>query len=152
MKSSEILAQGTVSYRKIKNPMHWISNISYKPTCDNSSHCLHGMACPWVVDGGDGLQILRLAWNTRTICKVRGLISLLRVETLWRCGDGPLFRSTSIGKRLTSYNAPPTSRKRAADHWSLRNFLTLSSRFVDGKAQKSHGARFVLNSMFGLEK
>jgi hypothetical protein len=33
------------------------------------------------------------------------------------------FRSTSLGKRWTSYNAPPTSRKRAADRWSLRNFL-----------------------------
>jgi hypothetical protein len=41
----------------------------------------------------------------------------------------------------TSYNAPPTSRKRAADRWSLRNFLPRSSLFMVREAQKSHGAR-----------
>jgi hypothetical protein len=41
------------------------------------------------------------------------------VEVQWRS----LFRSTSHGKRCTSYNAPPTSRNRVADHRSLRNFL-----------------------------
>jgi hypothetical protein len=29
--------------------------------------------------------------NTRAVCEVRGLILLLRVGTLWRCGDGLLF-------------------------------------------------------------
>jgi hypothetical protein len=70
------------------------------------------------------------------------------VEVRWRS----LFRSTSLGKRYTSYNAPPTSRKRAADRWSLGNFLPRSSLFMVGKAQKSHGARYELNSVFGLEK
>jgi hypothetical protein len=59
------------------------------------------------------------------------------VEVRWRS----LFLSTSLGKRCTSYNAPLTSRKRAADRWSLRNFLPRSSLSVVGKAQKSHGAR-----------
>jgi hypothetical protein len=59
------------------------------------------------------------------------------VEVRWRS----LFRSTSLDKRCTSYNAPPTSRKRAADRWSLRNFLPWSSLFMVGKAHKSHGAR-----------
>jgi hypothetical protein len=59
------------------------------------------------------------------------------VKGRWRS----LFRSTSLGKRCTSYNAPPTSRKRAADRWSLRNFLPWRSLFMVGKAQKSHGAR-----------
>jgi hypothetical protein len=36
------------------------------------------------------------------------------VEVRRRC----LFRITSFGKRCTSYNAPPTSRKRAADRLS----------------------------------
>jgi hypothetical protein len=63
-----------------------------------------------------------------------------------------LFRSNSVGKRCTSYNAPPTSRKRAADRWSLRNFLHRSFVFMVGKAQKSHGVRYELNSVFGLEK
>jgi hypothetical protein len=71
------------------------------------------------------------------------------VEVRWRS----LFRSTSFSKRCTSYNAPPTSRKCAADRWSLRNFLSpWSSLFTVGKAQKSHGARSELNSVFGLEK
>jgi hypothetical protein len=50
-----------------------------------------------------------------------------------------LFRSTFLGKWCTSYNAQPTSPKRAADSWSLRNFLPRSSLFMVGKAQKSHG-------------
>jgi hypothetical protein len=29
--------------------------------------------------------------NTRAVCKVRGLTLLLRVGTLWRCGDGLVF-------------------------------------------------------------
>jgi hypothetical protein len=66
------------------------------------------------------------------------------VEVRWRS----LFRTTSLDKRCTTYNTPPTSRKRAADRWSLRNFLPWSSRFMVGKPQKSHGARSVL----GLEK
>jgi hypothetical protein len=70
------------------------------------------------------------------------------VEVGWRS----LFRSISLGKWCTSYNAPPTSRKRAADRWSLQNFLRWSSLFMVRKAQISHGARSELNSVFGLEK
>jgi hypothetical protein len=46
------------------------------------------------------------------------------LEVRWRS----LFLSTCLGKRFTSYNAPPTSRKRAADRWSLRN-PCLGARF-----------------------
>jgi hypothetical protein len=70
------------------------------------------------------------------------------VEVRWRS----LFRNTSLGKRCTSYNGPPTSRKRVADRWWLGNFLPRCSLFMVGKAQKSHGAISELNSMFGLEK
>jgi hypothetical protein len=70
------------------------------------------------------------------------------VEVRWRS----LFRSTSLGKRCTSYNALTTSLKRALDRWSFRNFLPRSSLFMVGKAQKSHGMRCELNSVFGLEK
>jgi hypothetical protein len=59
------------------------------------------------------------------------------VEVRWRS----LFRSISHGKRCTSYNTPPTSRKRAADRWPLRYFLPRSSLFMIGKAQKSQEAR-----------
>jgi hypothetical protein len=59
------------------------------------------------------------------------------VEMRWRS----LSRSTSLGKRCNSYNAPPTSRKRVAERWSLRNFLPRSSLFMVEKAQKPHEAR-----------
>jgi hypothetical protein len=62
------------------------------------------------------------------------------VEVQW----WSLFRSTSLVKRCTSYNSPPTYWKCAADHWSLQNVLPQSSLFMVGKAQKSHGARFGL--------
>jgi hypothetical protein len=64
--------------------------------------------------------------NRGTLDKYKGrlhsswthLIALSRkfVEVRWRS----LFRSTSLAKRCTSYNAPPTSRKLAADRWSLK--------------------------------
>jgi hypothetical protein len=59
------------------------------------------------------------------------------VEVQWRSP----FRSTSLDKWCTSYNAPATFRKPAADCWPLRNFLPGSSFIVVGKAQKWHGAR-----------
>jgi hypothetical protein len=63
------------------------------------------------------------------------------------CGSAVMvsFRSTFLGKRCTSYNAPPTSRKRVVVRWSLRNSLPRSSLFMIGKTQTSHGARSGLN-------
>jgi hypothetical protein len=55
-------------------------------------------------------------------------------------------KKTSLGKRCASYNAPPTSRKRAADRWSLRNFLHRTSIFMVEKSQKLHGVRSGLYS------
>jgi hypothetical protein len=83
----------------------------------------------------------RLYLCTRSAWKVRGLTLFITpsqnfVEVRWRS----LFPNTSCGKRCTSFNAPPTSRKRAADRCSLRNFLPRSSVFMVGKAPKSHGA------------
>jgi hypothetical protein len=51
------------------------------------------------------------------------------------CGDAV---TVSFSKCLP-WQAPPTSRKRAADRSSLQNFLTRSSIFMVGKAQESHG-------------
>jgi hypothetical protein len=51
------------------------------------------------------------------------------VEVQW----WSLFRSTSFGMQCTSYNAPPTSRKHAADRWSLRNFLPRGFLFIEEK-------------------
>jgi hypothetical protein len=105
------------------------------------------------------LLLLLIDWmgclfSTRAVWKVRGswthLITLSQnfVEMRW----WSFFQSTFLGKWCTSYDAPPTSRKHAVDHWSLWNFLPQSSLFMVGKAQKSHGARSELNSVFNLEK
>jgi hypothetical protein len=90
--------------------------------------------------------------HCRAVCKVRGLTFLLRVGTSWRCGDGLFFEVPPLVCDSLLNNAPPTSRKCAADRWSLRNFLPQSSIFVVGKAQKSHGARSELNSVCGWDK
>jgi hypothetical protein len=59
------------------------------------------------------------------------------VEVRWRS----LFRSTFPCQAMHFLNVPLTSRKRASDRWSLRNFLRRSSLFMIGKAQKSHVAK-----------
>jgi hypothetical protein len=56
------------------------------------------------------------------------------VEVRWRS----LFRSTSLGKRCTSYNVPPTSRKRSVDRlpqasggeWNRRCARPAATRFI----------------------
>jgi len=88
----------------------------------------------------------------RAVCKVRGLTLLLLVGTLWRCSDGLSFTVLPLASNeCTSYSAPHTSQNRAADHRSLLN-LPQSSLLMVGKAQKLHGARCELNSVFSLEK
>jgi hypothetical protein len=72
--------------------------------------------------------------------QVRGLTLLLRVGTLWRCGDGFFFEVPPLASDVCFYNAPPTSRRNAVDRWLLRNLLSRSSLFMVRKAQKSHGA------------
>jgi hypothetical protein len=87
---------------------------------------------------------------TTAVCKVRGLTLLLRVGTLWRREDS-LFLSVSLSRRCTSYNAPPTSRKRAAARWVVRNFLPRSTLYMVGNLTNRMGTRSELNSVFGLE-
>jgi hypothetical protein len=58
-----------------------------------------------------------------------------------------LFLSTFHGRWYTSYNVPPTSRKRAPCRWSLRNFSRRSSLFMVGKAQKSHGCEIFMKDV-----
>jgi hypothetical protein len=85
------------------------------------------------------LAVLKYMYEGRLQSSWTNLITPSRnfVKVWWRS----FFRNTFLGKRCTSYNASPTSRKRAADRWSLRNFLPRSPIFMVGKAQKSHGAR-----------
>jgi hypothetical protein len=80
---------------------------------------------------------------TRAVCKVRVLTLLLRVGTLWRCGNGLFSEAPPLpsGALLTTLHS---FRRRAADGRSFRNFFPRSSLFMVGKAQKSHEARFGL--------
>jgi hypothetical protein len=70
------------------------------------------------------------------------------VEVRWRS----LFRSTSLGKRCTSYNAPPTSWNRAADRLSFPHFLPRSSLFMVRKKTKSHGGEIWIQFCVRLRK
>jgi hypothetical protein len=85
---------------------------------------------------------------TRAVCKVRGLTLLLQVGNLWKCDDGLFFEVPPLASDALLTTLHPLLE----NSWSLRNFLPRSSLFIVGKAQKSHGARSELNSVFGLEK
>jgi hypothetical protein len=73
--------------------------------------------------------------NTRTVWKVRGLLLLLWI------GDCLFFEVPPLASDALLTTLHSLLEKRAADRWSLRNFLPWSSLFMAGKAQKSHGAR-----------
>jgi hypothetical protein len=108
------------------------------------------MARPQVA--GDGFQIWKVVANTRDVCKVRGLILLLRVGPLWRCGDGLFFE------------VPPLARDALLTtlHPLLEDVLEIVDRFKIfclgthfswlEKPRNLMGARSELNSVFGLEK
>jgi hypothetical protein len=74
------------------------------------------------------LQLYEGRWQSLWTHFINPIRNFLEVR--WRS----LFRSTSLGKRCTSYNAPPTSRKRAADRWSLRKFSLRRSLFMVRKS------------------
>jgi hypothetical protein len=63
---------------------------------------------------------------------------------VWRCGDGLFFEVPTLASDALLTTLYPLLEKRAADRWSLRNFLSRSSLLMVGKAQKSHGARYGL--------
>jgi hypothetical protein len=85
--------------------------------------------------------------NTRAVCKVRGL-TLFRVGTLWRCGDGLFFEVPPLAcdALLTTLhplleNVLRTVRHKLQEDSGTGGFLHRSSVFMVGKAQKSHGTR-----------
>jgi hypothetical protein len=88
--------------------------------------------------------------STRVVCKVRGLILLLRVGTLWRCGDGLFFETPPLAS-----NAPLKTL-----HPLLENVLQTVDHFeischgapFSWLEKKSHGVRSELNSVFPWKK
>jgi hypothetical protein len=91
---------------------------------------------------------------TRAVCKVRGLTLLLRVGTLWRCGDGLFFDVPPLASDalLTTLHTLLENVLHAANRWSLRNFLPRTSLFMVGKAQKSHGGEIWIEFSVRLGK
>jgi hypothetical protein len=50
-----------------------------------------------IISAGCVLQLTSsMCGYTEAVCKVRGLILLLRVGTLWRCGDGLVFEVSPL--------------------------------------------------------
>jgi len=82
----------------------------------------------------------------RAICKVCGLALLLEVGTLWRCGDGLLFKVPPLASdALLMLHLLLENVLQTIDHFKI-------SCLVVGKAQKSHWMRSELNSVVSLEK
>jgi hypothetical protein len=72
---------------------------------------------------------------------------------LWRYGDGLFFEVSPLASDalLTTLHPLLENVLQTVDHFEI-SCLPRSSFFMVGKAQKSHGARSELNSVFGLEK
>jgi hypothetical protein len=100
--------------------------------------------------------IVSAAWNaillsvlyTMVVCKVRGLDLLLRVGTLWKCGNGLFFEVLPLASDVLLTKLNPllenvlqTVCRKLQDDSGTSGFLPRSSLFMVGKAQKSHGAR-----------
>jgi hypothetical protein len=104
-----------------------------------------------LAEHGASVEEMRSAY-TRAVWKVHGLTLLLRIGSLWRCGDGlffevPTWRTMHFLKRSTRF-----SKTCYRQLITSTFFLPRSSLFMVRKAQKSHGARSGFNFMFSLEK
>jgi hypothetical protein len=71
---------------------------------------------------------------------------------LWRCGDGLFFEVPTLAsdELLTMLHPLLENMLQTVDHFEI--CLGSSSLFMVLKAQKSHGVRSELNSVFSLEK
>jgi hypothetical protein len=77
----------------------------------------------------------------RAVCKVRGLALLLRVGTLWRCGDGLFFEAPPLASDalLTTLHPLLENVLQTVDHFEISCFGAPFSWLE--KPKKSHGAR-----------
>jgi hypothetical protein len=80
--------------------------------------CFYNLSCPylkWVmlVHGAEG--------TTRAVCKVRRLILLLQVVTLWRCGDCLFFRVPPVASiaLLTTLHPLLENVLQTVDHFKI---------------------------------
>jgi hypothetical protein len=70
------------------------------------------------------------------------------------CGDGLFFEVLPLANNafLTTFHPLLENVLQTVDHFEISCLGARSSLFMAGKAQKSHGVRSELNSVFGLEK
>jgi hypothetical protein len=89
---------------------------------------------------------------TRDVCKVRGLILLLRVGTLWRCDDGLFFEVPPLasGALLTTFHPLLENVLQTVDHFEI-SFLGAPFSWLE-KPRNRMEVRSELNSMVGFEK
>jgi hypothetical protein len=66
-------------------------------------------------------EIVSLCSGTRAVWKVRGLTLLLRVGTLWRCGDGLFFEVPPLesDSLLTTLHPPLVNVLQTVDHFEI---------------------------------
>jgi hypothetical protein len=60
-------------------------------------------------------------WCTTIVCKVRGLTLLLRVGTLWRCGDGLFFEVSPLASDsfVTTLHSLLENVLQTVDHFEI---------------------------------
>jgi hypothetical protein len=81
---------------------------------------------------------------TRAVCKVRGLTLLLRVRTLWRCGDGLFFQVPPLASDALLIKLHPFLE-------NVLQTVDLGAPFSWLEKSRNLMGRD-LNSVFGLEK
>jgi hypothetical protein len=83
---------------------------------------------------------------------VRGLTSLLRLCTMWRCDNGLFFEVSPLASDalLTTLHPLLENVLQTVDHLEI-SYPGATFSWLE-KPKKSHGTRSELNSVFGLEK
>jgi hypothetical protein len=87
----------------------------------------------FVLGGG-----LLCVFFTRAACKVRGLTILLRVSTLWRCGDGLFFEVPPLASDalLTALHPLENVPLQTVDHFEMSCLGALFSWLKKKKKKK----------------
>jgi hypothetical protein len=96
------------------------------------------------------VTLAKVIFCTRTVCKVRGLILLLRVGTLWRCGDGLVFEVAPLASDALFTTPHPLLENvlQTVDHFEI-SCLGAPISWLE-KPRNHMGARSELNSVFSL--
>jgi len=80
------------------HPRHFFSEMEIKHKIQ--AYCVCGIVCPWVADGGDGLQIRRVAANVTT---KQSRTAYKGWSPVWGLGEGvsPHRKKCSVLRNVT---------------------------------------------------